>query len=117
VEIGTFLSYGLITETFLAKGCGSFGAFELAQAFQAMADHATEQPDDFLYKVAFRNNAAFRYANAGKWDEAAGQARLAWQANTPPRSAPVLIEIMLVTGDAEAARTILEEALARSGKD
>ncbi len=117
VEIGTFLSYGLITETFLAKGCGSLGALELAQAYQAMADHATEQSDDFLYKVAFRNNAAFRYANAGRWTEAAVQARLAWQANTPPRSAPVLVEIMLVTGDAALARRILEEALARTGKD
>ena len=45
------------------------------------------------------------------------QARLAWKSQHYPRSAPVLIEIMLVTGDAEAARKILEDALARSSKD
>lgn len=117
VEIGTFLSYGLITETLMAKGCGSFGPNELAQAFQAMADHATDQSDTFLYKVAFRNNAALRYAEAGKWTEAAAQARLGWQVNTPPATAPVLIEVMLVTGDVKTARTILDEALARTGKD
>lgn len=117
VEIGTFLSYGLIAETLMAKGCGSFGVLELAQAFQAMADHATDQPDDFLYKVAFRNNAAFRYANAGRWEEAAAQARLGWQPTTPPKTAPALIEVMLVTGDAATARRILEEAFARSGNN
>lgn len=117
VEVGTFLLFDLLAKTLQTEGCGALDELALARAYQTMADHASEQPDSFLYKAAFRTNAAVRYAAAGKWQLAERQARLGWQPSTPPRGAAALVEIMLISGDIALAERILREARQRRDTD
>ena len=117
IEVGTFLLFDLLTRTAQTEGCGALDTLALAHAYQAMADHATQTPDSFIYKAAFRTNAAVRYAEAGEWEQAHRQAQLGWQASTPPLGAAALVEIMLVSGDIEAAQRIFEGARSRADPD
>jgi hypothetical protein len=113
IEVGTFLLFDLLTQTAQAEGCGRLDTLALADAYRAMADHASETPDSFIYKAAFRANSALRFAEAGRWNEAYTQARLGWQKSTPPLAASALIEIMLVNGDLDSAQRAAAETRSR----
>lgn len=117
IEVGTFLLFDQIARTVQSEGCGAIDATALGRAYQTMADHASEQSDAYLYKAAFRTNAAVRYADAGHWEDATRQARLGWQPSTPPRGAAALVEILLVDGDVNTAQQILEGARKRRDPD
>ena len=113
IEVGTFLLFDQLSKIAESKGCGALNTLELARAYKATADHASQQPDSFIYKAAFRTNAAIRYAAVGRWSEATAQARLGWQPSTPPLAAAVLVEIMLVDGDVKTAQHMLDGARTR----
>ncbi len=113
VDTTTYHLIDLLAATISHRPCAGIGSKQLARAFETLGDQATAQPIDSLVRAGIRNRAALLYISAGDWDRALAQASLGWQPKTANLDGALLIEALLVHGDTDRARSVLESALSR----
>lgn len=114
LDLNTFVVIDQVAAMVEKKMCGELDDAALAEAIRRLVDRTTSQPDQLNLKWAMRNRAAFLFANAGRWEDAQGQARLGWQPGTPGDGAAPLVEIHLVQGNLDEAEKLLATAIRRT---
>src|SRR5690606_24186426 len=109
VDLTTATTIGHVWRRMRKSPCAGISEQELAKAAASMADRSPQPINSF--PIAYLHNAAAEmYSSIGDWDMALEQSLAAWQPNTDPSGAVVLIQALLKKGRVSEAEAVYAQA-------
>ncbi|WP_407471045.1 hypothetical protein [Xanthomonas campestris] len=95
-------------------GCGRITPALLANTIVSILNQATDHREASQSKWTLRYNAALAYYQAGDWQHALEQTRLAWPNSPDPTIALLHVRLLLKAGDIEGAKKAFWDLMRRA---
>lgn len=114
VTLTEFHAFSNLVKAWKAKGCGNISNAVIAESIIKLLEATPTQPERSHPKWLLRFQAATLYSDAGMWEEAEEQARLAWQPNADAAVGILLSQIQARRGNPGPALLTLKAAAART---
>lgn len=97
------------------RGCNRITPLLLGDSITQMVDKASVQSESSQSKWTLRYNAAMAYYQAGAWQQALAQARIAWNHGPDPTVALLYVRLLLKDADLATARQVFWQVMKRAG--